>query len=304
MAFDGSEAARTELATLRGVRKRYGAVTALDGLDLHVRPGELLAVLGPNGAGKSTAISLLLGLQRPDEGEALLFGRPPSDIAARRGMGVMMQEVALPQALRVHELIDQAASYYPAPMSVAEALALSGTEALARKTYSKLSGGQKRQAQFAIAVVGRPRLLFLDEPTAGLDVKARETLWAALRTLVAGGTSIVLTTHYIEEAEALADRVVVIAKGRCIAEGTVADMRALVVRKRVECRTRITRGQLLSWAEVEGVAVVDGRFSITTAEAEILVRNLLAADPDLSELEVRRAGLSEAFAELTQEGAQ
>jgi ABC-type multidrug transport system ATPase subunit len=181
---------------------------------------------------------------------------------------------------------------------------MAGVEKLAKRPYAKLSGGQKRQAQFALAICGRPRLLFLDEPTTGLDVNARETMWATLKKLVKGGASIVLTTHYIEEAEALADRVVVMAKGRRIAEGTVSEIRALVVRKRIDCVTRTKVGAIEAWPGVTGVSQADGRLSITTTDAEGVVRRLLAADAALSDLEVRRAGLSEAFAELTQEPAE
>ena len=292
------------LARLSGVRKRYGDTTALDGLDLDVRPGELLAVLGPNGAGKSTAIAVLLGLQRPDAGEARLFGRSPHDLAARRGVGVMMQEVALPDALRVRDLIAMTCAYYPEPLTVAEAVARAGVGKIADRPYAKLSGGQKRQAQFALAICGRPRLLFLDEPTTGLDLTARETMWATLRALVAGGTAIVLTTHYIEEAEALADRVVVMAKGRRIAEGSVAEIRAIVVRKRIDCATTLDAAAIEAWPGVTGAIRAGAQVSITTSDAEATVRRLLSADTALSDLEVRRAGLSEAFAELTQEPAQ
>jgi ABC-2 type transport system ATP-binding protein len=302
MAKDSGQTNDGALARLSGVRKRYGETVALDGLDLEVRAGELLAVLGPNGAGKTTAIALMLGLQVPDAGEALLFGRSPHDLAARRGVGVMMQEVMLPDALKVRELIAMTQAYYPEPLTLAEAIALAGVEKIAERPYIKLSGGQKRQAQFALAICGRPRLLFLDEPTTGLDVTARETMWATLRRLVAGGTSIVLTTHYIEEAQALADRVVVMAKGRQVAAGTVAEMRALVARKRVDCITATAATTIAAWPAVTSAIAGEGRaVSITTTDAESLVRRLLAADPDLSELEVRRAGLSEAFAELTQE---
>ena len=300
MAKQG-EPADAVLACLRGVRKRYGATTALDGFDLEVRQGELLAVLGPNGAGKTTAIGILLGLQAPDAGEARLFGRSPHDLAARRGIGVMMQEVALPDALRVGDLIRQVSAYYPEPLSFDETVALAGVGKLVARPYAKLSGGQKRQAQFALAICGRPRLLFLDEPTTGLDVTARETMWATVRQLVTGGASIVLTTHYIEEAEALADRVVVMAKGRQIAEGTVAEIRALVIRKRVACATALEAAAVEAWPNV-AAAVRDGaHLAIVTTDAEGLVRRLLAADPKLSDLEVRRAGLSEAFTELTSE---
>jgi len=300
MADDGKRVGGV-LARLKAAKKRYGDTTALDGLDLEVRQGELLAVLGPNGAGKTTAIALLLGLQRPDAGEALLFDRSPHDLAARRGVGVMMQEVSLPDALRVRELIAMTQAYYPDPLPLAEAIALAGVEKIAERPYVKLSGGQKRQAQFALAICGRPRLLFLDEPTTGLDLTSRETMWATLRGLVSRGISIVLTTHYIEEAEALADRVVVMAKGRQVAEGTVQEMRALVVRKRVDCVTAVALAAIQAWPEVSAAAQAAGRVSITTTDAEAVVRKLLTADPALSELEVRRAGLSEAFAELTAE---
>jgi ABC-2 type transport system ATP-binding protein len=302
MARD-TELADTALARLSSVEKRYGETVALAGLDLEVRAGELLAVLGPNGAGKTTAIALMLGLQAPDKGEVALFGRSPHDLSARRGVGVMMQEVMLPDALRVHELVAMTQAYYPDPLSLSGAIALAGVEKIADRPYIKLSGGQKRQAQFALSICGRPRLLFLDEPTTGLDVTARETMWATLRKLVAGGTSIVLTTHYIEEAEALADRVVVMAKGRRVAEGTVQEIRAIVARKRVDCVTTIALGAIKAWPGVTAVVEADGRVSITTIDAEATVRRLMA-DPGLADLEVRRAGLSEAFAELTQEADQ
>src|SRR5580704_16449593 len=162
------------IAALNAVTKRFGSVMALDEFSLAVRPGELLALLGPNGAGKTTAISLLLGLQMPDKGSARLFGMPPQSIEARRGMGVMLQEAALAPELRVHEQVDLVASYYFDPMPVSEALERTGTTSLSRRPYGKLSTGQKRQVQFAMAMVGRPSLLFLDEPTVGLDLQARE----------------------------------------------------------------------------------------------------------------------------------
>jgi ABC-type multidrug transport system ATPase subunit len=192
------------LAELRGAHKRYGRIEALRGLDLEVRRGELLALLGPNGAGKSTAIALWLGLVQPDAGAVRLLGGSPLEVDSRRGIGVMMQEAALTPELRVGELIDLASSYYPCPLPSPDALRLSRTDALASRPYAKLSGGQKRQVQFALAICGRPRLLFLDEPTVGLDVQAREAMWHTLRELVAEGCSIVLTTHYLEEAQALA----------------------------------------------------------------------------------------------------
>lgn len=292
------------LAELSRVSKRFGKTVALDGLDLQVRGGELFALLGPNGAGKTTAISLLLGLQQPDDGSVSLFGQSPQLVETRRQIGVMMQEVFLAPELRVREQIDLVASYYPDPLSPDVAMEMTHTTSLANRPYGKLSGGQKRHAQFAMALVGQPKLLFLDEPTVGLDVQAREWVWVTLRKLVISGASIVLTTHYLEEAEALADRVAVLAKGCVIASGTVNEMRGLVVRKQVSCSSELDLALVRAWPGVEDVSRVGPKLHITTGDAESVVRWLMAADPNLVGLEVRRAGLAQAFAELTQEVAQ
>jgi ABC-2 type transport system ATP-binding protein len=291
------------LAELKNVYKQFGKTVALDGLNLQVGPGELLAVLGPNGAGKTTAISILLGIERPDRGSAHLFGQWPQECAARRQIGVMMQEVYLAPELRVREHIDLVASYYPDPLSAEEAIELTCTKLIANRPYGKLSAGQKRQAQFAIAICGRPELLFLDEPTVGLDIQARETMWTMLRELVSRGSSIVLTTHYLEEAEALADRVAVLAKGRLITAGTVNEIRAFVARKRITCRTVMGIEQIQAWPEVERVTRNQQHLQIVARDAEDVVRRLLAADETLEDLEVHRAGLAEAFTELTKEAA-
>ncbi len=292
------------LAELEGVTKRFGSVLALDEFDLQIRRGELVAVLGPNGAGKTTAISILLGLQQPDSGSARLFGQSPSQIEPRRQVGVMMQEAALAPELRVREQIDLMASYYPDPMTPDEALEMTGAAPLQKRTYGKLSTGQKRLVQFAVAVVGRPRLLFLDEPTVGLDIQNREMVWATLRRLLNDGCSIVLTTHYLEEAESLADKVAVLAKGRLIATGTVSEIRGLVVRKRITCRSTLPIEQLSTWPDVQTVTRDQHGLHITASNTENVVRRLLADDPDLQDLEVQRAGLAEAFTELTQETIQ
>src|SRR5580698_398626 len=221
------------VARLSGAIKRYGTLTALDGVDLVLHRGELLAVLGPNGAGKSTSISLLLGLIRPDGGRAELFGLDPQQIDARRRIGVMLQSAMLPLTLRVGELLKLVASYYPNPRSLEESAALAGIGDLLKRPYGKLSGGQQRRVQFALALCGRPELVFLDEPTVGMDIDARQKLWAAMRALVAEGCSVVLTTHYLEEAEALAQRVVVMGKGRVLSEGSVDALRSHVPLTRI-----------------------------------------------------------------------
>jgi ABC-type multidrug transport system ATPase subunit len=291
------------VAQLRSTTKKFGTTTALAGVDIELRPGELLALLGPNGAGKTTAINLWLGLIEADAGEVTLLGGSPLDIERRRGLGVMMQDVEMYKDLKVRELIALSSSYYTNPLSVEETLRRAGISALANKAYGKLSGGQKRQAQFAVAICGRPRVLFLDEPTVGLDVQARETLWANVRMLLAEGCSIVLTTHYLEEAEALASRVAVLAKGRVIAAGSVDEMRALVARRQITCECGLAPDYVRQWPGVIEVRRERGRLAIVAADAEAVVRRLLAEDSTLSRLEVREAGLSEAFTELTKEAA-
>jgi ABC-2 type transport system ATP-binding protein len=203
-------------ARLVAAHKRYGGVVALDGVDLDVRPGELIALLGPNGAGKSTAVGLLLGLAEPDAGEAQLFGESPHALDARRRVGVMLQTAGMPDTLKVRELLAQTRSYYPDPLDAAECAATAGIADILHRRYGKLSGGLQRRVQFALAICGRPKLLFLDEPTVGLDIEARRAMWKTMRTLVASGCAILLTTHYLEEAEALADRVAVLARGRIL----------------------------------------------------------------------------------------
>jgi len=292
------------LARLEGVGKRYGAVTALDGIDLQLRAGELLALLGPNGAGKSTAIALLLGLLKADRGHVELFGQAPQALAARRRIGVMLQDATLPPSLRVGELIRLASSYYPAPRPLAESADLAGIGDLLARPYGKLSGGQQRRVQFAIAVCGRPQLLFLDEPTVGMDLDARRRLWAAIRHLVAEGQGVVLTTHYLEEAEALADRVCVMARGRIISEGSVEALRARVRRKQVRCRSGWPLAEVSAWPEVAEARLDGDRLCLGTDAAEVVVRRLLAGDPELSALEVHAAGLADAFDEITADDAR
>lgn len=292
------------LARLRGVRHQYGRTLALDGLDLALPAGQVLALLGPNGAGKTTAISLLLGLQRPQAGQVELFGLPPQDLAARRRIGVMLQTAAVPDTLKVRELIDLTRSYYPRPRSVADCVALAGLDGLMDRRYGRLSGGQQRRVQFALALCGRPGLLFLDEPTTGLDLDARQTLWKAIRELGAQGCAVLLTTHYLEEAQALADRVVVVNHGRVVAEGTVAQIRARVAQRRIRCSTTLPAAQVQGWPGVQR-AQHDGEWlEIVVDAAEPVVRRLLDEDPALTELEVQRAGLADAFLALTRDAGK
>jgi ABC-2 type transport system ATP-binding protein len=291
------------VARLNGASKRYNQLLALDAVNLSVHRGEVLALLGPNGAGKTTAISLLLGLLQADSGEASLFGGPPKSLGARRRIGAMLQTTAVPETLTIGELIALFRSYYARPRTVADIVALAGVENLLQRRYGKLSGGQQRRAQFALAICGHAEILFLDEPTTGLDIDARENLWKTIRQLVGEGCAIVLTTHYLEEAEALADRVAVLAKGRVVAEGSVAAIRARVAQRRIRCVSTLTSEAIARWPEVRSVARDGDRIEIVTDAAETVVRQLLFEDTQLSELEVRRAGLAEAFVEITREAA-
>jgi ABC-2 type transport system ATP-binding protein len=286
-------------AELAEVVKRYGATTALNGVRLRIERGKVTALLGPNGAGKTTAISLLLGLATPDSGRVELFGRPPQELAARRRIGVMLQTAALPETLRVGELVELTSSYYALPRGLGEVARMVGIEELLLRPYGALSGGQQRRVQFALAVCGNPELLFLDEPTTGLDIEAREALWNVVRALVAEGSAVLLTTHYLEEAEALAQRVAVLMNGRIVSEGTVDEIRAVGVRRHIRCVSSLAVAQVREWAGVDAVSGRDKRLDIEVRTAEPVVRQLLAADPSLSELEVTRAGLAEAFMQIT-----
>ncbi|PRH83798.1 ABC transporter ATP-binding protein [Arenimonas caeni] len=296
-------AARPVLARLAGASKRYGQVAALDRLDLAVHAGEVLAVLGANGAGKTTALGLLTGRIGPDAGEAELFGRDPRDPVARRGIGVMLQDGDLPDTLRVAEHVRLFSSYYPAPRHLDDTLALAGVSDLAGRSYGVLSGGQKRRVQFALAICGRPPLLFVDEPTVGLDVEARRGFWEVIRRLRAEGTAIVLTTHYLEEADALADRIVLMAGGRLLADDTPARIKALADGKRVLARSRLDAASLAAWPEADGVQARNGRLEVSTRQPEALLRRWLAADERLSDLEVRPLPLEDAVLALTARNA-
>ena len=296
------------VAQLRGVRQRYGKIIALDGVDLSLQAGEVLALLGANGAGKSTAIALLLGLLKPDAGSAELFGQPPQTLAVRRRIGVMLQSAGIPDNAKVAELLDLTRSYYPAPRSVADCVALAGLDDVLDRRYGRLSGGQQRRVQFALAICGNPEVLFLDEPTTGLDIDARQRMWATIRALVAGGTGVLLTTHYLEEAEALAQRVVVLNRGRVAAAGTMQDVRAHVSQRRIRCLSALDVAQVATWSgvrsAVRGHAGDPARIEVLTDVAEPVLRRMLSEDAALSDLDIQRAGLADAFLELTRDDAK
>ena len=284
------------LARAIDASRRYGDVLALDRLNLDVHAGELVGLLGPNGAGKSTLVSLLTGVRRPSAGRVELFGGDPADPAQRRSLGVTPQETGLPASLRVGEVVDFVRAHFPDPLGRDELLARFGLSDLVKRQTGGLSGGQKRRVAVALAFAGRPQLVFLDEPTTGLDVEARHALWQAVREFHAEGGTVVLTSHYLEEIEALARRVVVIGGGRVLADDTVAAVRGLVAIRRVSLTSAVPVPDLPG---VVGTEREGDRLHLLTPDADRLVRDLVAHDVAFADLEVRPTSLEEAFLTLT-----
>jgi ABC-2 type transport system ATP-binding protein len=284
---------------LHEVNKRFGHTLALDRFSFTIPPGELVALLGPNGAGKTTAVRLLLGLAHPTSGLARVFGLDPRDAVNRIRTGAMLQVGRVPETLRVREHLALFSSYYPDPLPMAEVLDAAGLRGLENRLFGQLSGGQKQRALFALAICGNPDLLILDEPTVGLDVEARRAIWDQIRHFLRGGRSVLLTTHYLEEADALADRIVVIDRGRSIAEGTPAEIKGSAHGKQIRCATTLEIETLRSLPTVSTVRR-DGDITVIIAgNSEVVVRELLLRDSSLSNLEIRSAGLEEAFLALT-----
>src|SRR4051812_32194459 len=287
------------LAELRGAVKRYGAVTALAEVDFAVQPGEVVALLGPNGAGKTTAVQLLLGLIRPSGGEVRLCGQDPRATAARVRVGAMLQVSKVPEPLKVSEHVHLISSYSPHPLPAGEVMAAAGLLGLENRLFGKLSGGQRQRVLFALALCGDPDLLFLDEPTVGLDVEARRAFWTVIGEKARQGRSVLLTTHYLEEADALADRIVMIGRGQVIAEGTPAEIKARVAGRKTRCRPALPLAEVAALPGVRDARREGELTELFAAEAERAVFELLRRDPELSALEVRGADLEEAFLTLT-----
>jgi ABC-2 type transport system ATP-binding protein len=282
---------------LANVRKRFGLVEALAGLSLEIGAGELVALLGPNGAGKSTAISLLLGLRRPDAGSARLFGRDPCDPGGRSAVGMTPQESALPQLLTVREVVELVRAHFRAPFDTADVLDRFGLSALATRKAGGLSGGEKRRLAVALAFVGRPRLVVLDEPTTGLDVEGRRALWRVVGEYVADQATVLFSTHYLDEAEAHATRVVVLNRGRRVADGSVAAITAQVGLTRVAFCLDGELPALPGVVRSDGSA---GRWTLDCRDSDEVVRALVDRRIAFSRLEIRSAPLEEAVRALTE----
>lgn len=284
------------IASLSNVEKRLGDVRALDGVTLSLRPGEVTALLGSNGAGKSTAVGVLTGRFSPDAGESRLFGLDPRHFAARQRMGVMLQAANLPDVLTVRELIALQSGYYRDARTVDETLALAGLGGLATRRAGTLSGGQARLLQFALAICGRPEFIVLDEPTTGLDASARRALWTSVREASAGGAGVLLTTHYLEEADALADRIAVIARGRLVADGPPEAIRARAAATAIKVRTQLPPQAVEHLPHVRAVEREGAYWRILSADSPATLRALLSAAPDCTELRVEPASLEDALA--------
>lgn len=290
---------RTPLASARNVVKAFGAETALDGVSINIHAGEAVGLLGPNGAGKSTLIGLLTGLRRADSGTVELFGKNPLSPSARLALGVTPQATAVPQTLKVREAVELVAAHFPDPVPSAELLQQFGLEEMANKQCGGLSGGQQRRLLVAIALVGRPSLVILDEPTTGLDVEAREVLWEQLRRYRRDGGTLLITSHYLAEIEALADRVVVIDQGKIVADGTLDDIRGHISVRRVSLRSNTGLETFAALPSVVDASRTGDLTQLVSRDADRLVRQIVRDDLDFHDLQVHSASLEEAFIALT-----
>jgi len=286
---------------LRAAMKRYGAVEALRGVDLVVQPGEITAILGPNGAGKTTALSLILGLRRPTSGTVRLLGLPPEHPQARARVGAMLQESGVPPMLTVAELVELYSSYYPHPRRAADVIAAAGLVGLERRRAGKLSGGQRQRLFFALALCGDPQLVVLDEPTTGLDVESRRHFWDVISELAARGTTVLFATHLLEEADALATRIVVINHGQIVRDGTPAQVKAQAGGKTIHVRADFDASIVATWPGVLRVTPTGSRLEIVATDAEAVLGRLFGGTTHVEEVTVEERALETAFLDLVQE---
>jgi ABC-2 type transport system ATP-binding protein len=290
----------TPVLELRDVHAAYGRIEVLHGVDLVVPPRTVMALLGPNGAGKSTTIDMLLGLLPPDAGSVSLFGLSPANAIAAGAVGGMLQVGGVIQYLSVRELITMVASLYPQPLGVDEVIQLTGITDLAGRSTTKLSGGQAQRLRFAIALVGNPDLLVLDEPTVALDVEARRDFWTTMRRFTDLGKTVIFATHYLEEADAYADRIILMAHGKIVADGPATEIKATVGLRTIRATLPGADPDVLralpgvTNAEIRGEGII-----LNCSNSDRALRALLAASPDARDIEVRGAALEEAFLQLT-----
>jgi ABC-2 type transport system ATP-binding protein len=290
--------------SLQAIEKTFrspeGPVRAVRGVDVTIEPGEVVALLGPNGAGKSTTIDILLGLTKADVGSVALLGRPPAGAIKEGLIGAMLQIGSLPRDLTVREIVTVIGSLYRTPVDVDDVLEQVGIARLAERRTQKLSGGETQRVRFAIAIVTNPELLVLDEPTAAMDVEGRHAFWTAMREFAARGKTVLFATHYLEEADAYADRAVLMARGRVVVDGPTTEIKAMVGLRTI--RATLPGADLTALARLPGVSSADARgeaIVLRCTDSDAAVRALLQAYPDARDLEITGAGFEEAFMELT-----
>jgi len=305
VVVSGSQGAAVgEAVVLRGLVKSWrgpaGPVRAVRGVDVAIARGETVALLGPNGAGKSTTIDMILGLAHPDAGEVTVLGGSPA-LAVKRGLiGAMLQTGALIRNLSVRELVAMTAALYPRPLGVDEVLELVGLEDVATRRTQKLSGGETQRARFAIALVGDPELLILDEPTVAMDVEARRAFWSVMRAQAAGGRTVLFATHYLEEADANADRAVLLARGRVVADGPTTEIKSRVGTRTI--RATLPQTPTAELEALDGVSSAERHgdaVSLVCSDSDAAIRALLLAHPQARDIEITGAGLEDAFVHLT-----
>lgn len=296
----GSDRAGGAAISLRGVRKSFGSTVAVAGVDLDVASGEIVALLGPNGAGKSTTIDMLLGLLPPDAGEVHLGGLPPARACAEGYVGALQQTGGLLGSVTVGELVRLMCRLSPHPLPVDEVLAAARVADLSGERADRLSGGQAQRVRFALAIAGDPALLVLDEPTVAMDVATRQGFWAAMRSWTARGRTVLFATHYLEEADAFADRAVLMASGRVVADGPTAELRASVTGRTIRATIpEVTEDALRALPHVSGVELRGDVALVRSADSDLTLRHLLGSFPGAREIEVTSGGLEDAFLALT-----
>jgi ABC-2 type transport system ATP-binding protein len=289
-----------DAVSVSGLRKTFGAVTAVDGIDLTVAPGEVVALLGPNGAGKTTTIEMLLGLSRPDSGTIRVLGLDPVAAVRSGGVGAMLQSGGLLRDLKVGETVRLVAAMHRSPLPVGRALELAGIGDLVDRRIETLSGGQRQRVLFALAVVPDPGLVVLDEPTVAMDVETRRAFWVAMHELAQEGRSVLFATHYLDEADQSADRIVLMAAGRIVADGPATQIKAAVDVRRV--RATLPAGDLDRLASLPGVTLAERQgatVTLTCDDADAALRALVETEPGARDFEVRGADLEDAFLALT-----
>ena len=289
-----------DAVSVSGLRKTFGAVTAVDGVDLTVARGEVVALLGPNGAGKTTTIEMLLGLSRPDSGTIRVLGLDPVAAVRSGGVGAMLQSGGLLRDLKVGETVRLVAAMHRSPLAVGRALELAGIGDLVDRRIETLSGGQRQRVLFALAVVPDPGLVVLDEPTVAMDVETRRAFWVAMHELAQEGRSVLFATHYLDEADQSADRIVLMAAGRIVADGPATQIKAAVDVRRV--RATLPAGDLDRLASLPGVSLAERQgatVTLTCDDADAALRALVETEPGARDFEVRGADLEDAFLALT-----